>query len=168
MKVKLASGISLLLIAGSSDDGQRNANADRLSAPTYYIAARARTCAPDVINAFGVSNLPAGSLLSLEVSEFDDNAWREYSPTTHVALDREGYFAASIKPSGGKRFRQNLLLVVRFATYDPRQPSGVLNELGPRGEKLVATDNPQAEQVSGPNYVLETIARVPFCGNPQP
>jgi hypothetical protein len=149
-----------------------------LSAPTYYIVAEVFDCEPDpnYIEFRGASNLPPGALISATVADFNLDAWKDYSEEVHVPVNEAGFFAGRIVPQKGMRLGRNQTLVVTFTTFRPKQPDSVLAIIGKKGEKLGEVENvyikeigrpsvnPQLLQVSGWYYGLETIARVPNCG----
>jgi hypothetical protein len=135
-----------------------------LPAPTYYIAVEARTCQKDLIEFSGASNLPRGAVIGFGVSDFDVDAWKDYSDEVYASVDEKGFFDGKIQPKKGMTFHRDLILVATFTTYRPRQLASVLRIVGKKGQNLGGINNPQVGQVSGPFYYLETIARVPFCG----
>jgi hypothetical protein len=148
-----------------------------LSATGYYIAAYVNDCEPDpnYVEFRGTSNLPPGALITATVAEFDLDAWKDYGDEIVVSIDERGFFTGKIQPKKGMRLRRNLVLRIDFMSYRPVQPASVLAVVGRRGERLAGQNvavedagtrskNPQLFQVSGPYYGLETIARVPNCG----
>ncbi len=135
-----------------------------LSAPSYYLVVEARTCTPNEATFRGASNLPAGAILTLSVDDFDEDAWKEYSNDTLATVSDDGFFEGRVAPMKGVSFRRNLLLSAVFTPLRPKQASSVLQIVGAKGNHLGGLDNPQVGQMSGENYYLETIARVPFCG----
>lgn len=148
------------------------------SAPTYYIAAEAVGCEqdPNYVEFRGASNLPPGALITANVSDFDFDAWKEYGNELSVPVDKAGFFGGNIVPKKGMRLRHNLTLVLTFATFRPKQPDAVLAIIGRKGEKLNEVENitiqgigrpsanPQIINFSGEYHGLQTIARVPNCG----
>jgi len=115
----------------------------------------------------------------VHVTDFDFDAWKDYSDEVYVPVSEQGFFAGEIQPKKGMRFHRNLLLQAYFAPFRPRQPDSVLKEIGKKGEKLAQVadlplkvsanlerpaTNPQLTQWSGDIYGLWTIARVPSCG----
>jgi hypothetical protein len=138
---------------------------EALHAPTYYVVVEADRCERDTVNFSGASNLPPKALISMRISDFlGDFGWKDYSDDVYASVDAKGFFAGEIHPKKSLVFRRNLLLVAYFAPYRPTQPSEVLAVVGRHGERLGGQENPQLGQVSGPNYLLHTIARVPNCG----
>ena len=136
-----------------------------LPAPTYYIAIEARTCEPDEVRFHGASNLPSGARVGLTVSDFDEDAWKHYSDEVFTSVDENGFLDGKIQPKAGMRFHRNLILIAEFTTFRPEQPTSVLRIVGEKGQNLgKVLENAQVGQVSGPYYILETIARVPWCG----
>jgi hypothetical protein len=155
-----------VLIAVVGANGQ--APARRPPAPTFYLVIDARTCAPDSIKVSGASNLPAGALIALQISDFDQDAWEDYSDPVYASLKEGGLFQGVLHPKTGKKFRRNLLARAYFSpVYVPlhtTQPPDVLKVVGSKGQYLGGLENPQAGQISGENHYLSTIASVPNCG----
>jgi hypothetical protein len=151
--------VSLLVIVHAQAKGQREV--------PHYIAVEARGCLENgTLRVFGASSLPAGSMIGLKVSAFDEDAWKDYSDEIYVAVDLKGIFSAEIPPKAGRHFARNLLVVADFTTFRPKQPAEVLQVVGEKGEHLGNFDNnPQLFQLSGRYYGLETIARVVACGH---
>src|SRR5438105_255976 len=141
---------------------QLNAEA-RLPAPTYYLAAEVHECSADQLLLKGASNLPSGSLISVQVSEFYEDAWKDYSDTIFARLDNDGFFEAMAHPLPKLTFHRNLVVRVYFSPAYHKQPPNVLSAVGKRGEKLGEPRNPQAYHMSGGYSYLLTIARVEGC-----
>jgi len=170
----LASAVSAMA-ALAAPVGQKQSR-NSLSAPTYYVVARVSDCErePSYIDFRGASNLPSGSVIDAQVSDFDFDGWKDYSSEVHVPVNEEGFFTGRIEPEKGMSFRGSLILRVYFLPYRPKQPESVLAVVGKHGEHLggesVAIEqvdpskNPQMFQVSGWYYGLETMARLPNCG----
>jgi len=154
-------------------------------APTYYLAVEARTCEPDDVHIHGATNVPPRAVVELTVNDFNGDAWTEYSPLVYAAVDSRGFFDASVHPKSGLKFRHNLLVLATFAPTVDQQPQEVLRLVGRKGENLAGLlgdpqskqwdgyremllVNPQAGQLSGWQYYLATIARVPNCGPATP
>jgi hypothetical protein len=157
---------AVVLVAAVGLSGQ--APARRPPAPTFYLVIDARTCEPDSIKISGASNLPAGALIGLEISDFNEDAWKDYSDTVYISLKEDGLFEKILHPKPGQKFRRNLLAQAYFSpVYVPphmTQPPNVLKMVGTKGQYLGGFENPQAGQISGNNHYLSTIARVPWCG----
>jgi len=130
----------------------------------FYLVVRARTCSPQEVKIEGASNLPVGSILTLQVSDFLGDGWTNYSEETYVTLRADGFFEATIQPVKGKEFHRNLLIQASFIPWRPKQPADVLGVVERHGRNLGGIKNPQVNQVSGWNYQLDTMERVPFCG----
>ena len=155
---------AVVLGSGLSQRPNPSPPAKPLSAPTYYIALTVRSCDPTFVEFRGASNLPTGSMLGLMVNDFDGNGWREYSDEVFVPLNESGFFDGRVRPKKDMRFHKNLILIAEFTTFRPPQRQSVLQIVGKHGEHLGDFDNPQLGQVSGPYYLLDTIARIGFCG----
>lgn len=137
-------------------------------APTFYLVIEAATCEPESIKVFGASNLPPGAVVLLLISDFNRDAWEDYTDPKYITLPERGLFQETLHPKRGLRFHGNLLAQSYFSpVYVPpntSQPASVLQVVGKKGENLGGLDNPQVGQLSGSNYYLTTIARVPDCG----
>jgi hypothetical protein len=125
----------------------------------------------DLVRFNGASNLPAGANILVTVTDFDNDAWKDYSDGVCVQVAQSGFFSGEIHPKLGIKFRRNLILRASFATNVCKQPASVLRIVGPKGEHLGEKDaplgelaglsrNPQLYQASGWYYGLETIARI--------
>ena len=161
--------ISILWVLILTDVGSRQVPVQKppqepLPAPTYYLAAEARTCSKEQITVHGVSNLPSGSVIVLTVSEFYQDGWKDYSDEVFASVKENGFFDARIHPTNSATFRRNLIVVATFTTFHPRQPEKVLRIVGKKGQNLGSLENPQLGRLSGEHYYLRAIARVPFCG----
>jgi hypothetical protein len=90
------------------------------------------------------------------------------TPGTIIRVSAEvneaGFFEGSLRPKAGMTFHRNLTLLVSFATNSPKQSAQTLKILGPKGENLRGLENPQVFQTSGQYSGLQTLDRVPFCG----
>ncbi len=145
-----------------------------LPGPTYYIAINAQRSDPHEIRFLGASNLPSGSEIAVQVSEFFQGGWEDYSDNMCVAVDEHGFFSGNIRPQTNMKFKNNLVLRADFGTRLCHQPDGTLRVLGKHGERLANVDNPKIplEQLdsvsrnpqlfrwSGWYYGLEAITRV--------
>jgi len=138
----------------------------KLSAPTYYLAARVKGCSAENIDVVGASNLPKGAVLQVQVTRFFHNAWADFSDPAYSTVNEKGYFSATLRPKQKMRFFNNLVVRVTFAPFFRGQPQEVLKVVGRRGQKLGDWNNPQLGQVSGPYFLIETIDRVNSCEGP--
>lgn len=151
------------------------------SAPTYYLAGEVSDCelAYNYIAFRGASNLPPGARVTASVADFNFAASTSYSNNVYVSVDDSGFFSGKIIPRQNMHFRDNLILVLDFTTFRPKQPEPVLAVIGRKGEKLAEVPkdsmhipddlewpavNPQLIHNSGGYVGLETIARVVGCG----
>jgi len=130
-----------------------------LTAPTYYISVESRLENETLVRFHGLSNLPAGSVITITVRDFHGEGWDFYSDEMHSSVNDKGQFDGKLAPQQGKTFRRNFILVADFMPYHPDQPSSVLKIVGKKGEFLGGPENPQRFQVSGWMYGLEAIAR---------
>jgi len=170
-------GTALAVLAGGAQ-GEKRQSLKALWAPTYYIAAEVNDCEPNpnYVAFRGASNLPPGAIISAVVTDFDFDAWKDYSERVFVPVTDQGFFSGKILPKDGMGFRHNLILRLVFGPIYAKQPASVLAVVGRKGENLGGvepspiediagrSENPQLFQTSGWYYGLETIARVPHCG----
>jgi hypothetical protein len=157
----------------------RAQDAQRLPAPTYYIALYAQIDYGDTIRVKGASNLPPGASVALDVVSTNDDGWTEYSKTVCVATSEEGLFNQEITISTGLPHRNNLFVRATFLTNSwCKQNAHVLQVVGNHGEFLGhdsyhvtmheaemgmspgMVKNPQLFQVSGWYFGISAIARV--------
>jgi len=171
MRYFLFSAVLVIVCAAEAQVPQKEPRV--FAAPTYYIVVSGQNSSPrgDLVKFRGASNLPQDATIMLSVSDFDDDAWKDYSGDVCVSLTKEGFFAGEIHPKQGMRFRKNLILRANFQTNLCRQSANVLRILGQKAEHLGERDaplgelaglsrNPQLYQVSGWYYGLSTIARL--------
>jgi len=154
----------LVLAEPRLSSSQEKVRKERLNAPTYYLVAEVAKCQPKEIVVHGATNLPKGSIVGLQVSAFLQDGWNDYSDESFASVGDTGFFDAIIRPRSKAGFQRNLILVSSFTTYRPRQPEGVMNVVGKKGENLGDIENPQLAQLSGQHKILQSIARVPNCG----
>src|SRR5437588_9270539 len=133
-------------------------------APTYYLAAQASCWDVDEIDVKGASNLPPGSVIGVQVAEFYEDAWKDYSNVVFTELGTNGFFTAVVHPLSKLTFRRNVVAEIFFGPVYHAQPPHVLAVVGRKGENLDELVNPQTGKVSGENFYLSAIARVEGCG----
>ncbi len=135
----------------------------RLSAPTYYIAARAAYDGrPDALYVVGASNLPSGARLHLIVYRYIGEGGNAINEGASAVVDEDGFFEVNLHPAKGSQFQHNLVCDIVFATVtDPPQPPSVLQVVGKHGEKLGFPKNPQVEVLSGDRFLLVDRIHVP-------
>jgi len=139
------------------------AGAQKLSAPTFYVAARVDDCSGGNIRLRGVTNLPEGAIVGAAAARMVGNGWSYASEPAYGTVDKIGSFVIQLHPKSEERFVPNLLVHVFFGPAYHAQPISVLAIVGRKGEKLGDFNNPQFGQVSGEDYYLETIVRVYWC-----
>jgi hypothetical protein len=169
MSLRTISALAAVLLIGAPVGLSRQVPSSRApAAPTFYLVVEARTCDPDDIKISGASNLPSGALILLQVSDFDEDGWKDYSDPIYISLKENGLFEEIVHPKAGQKFHRNLMAQAYFSpVYVPpkrSQPASVLKIVGTKGQHLGGLDNPQVGQLSGNNYYLWTLARVPNCG----
>ncbi len=164
---------SVALIMVCAADAQVTQKKRIFSAPSYYIVVSGQNWSRDgdLVKFRGASDLPPDAKIMLTVSDFDGDAWKDYSGDVCVALGKEGFFDGEMHPRQGMRFKKNLILRANFQTNLCRQPTSILRIVGQKGEHLGEKDaplgelvgvsrNPQLYQISGSYYGLGTIARL--------
>jgi hypothetical protein len=161
--------IVCLLFLGSpffvidSAGGPLPAQQTRLWAPTYYIAAKATYDGrPDELYVVGVSNLPYGARLYLNVYHYIGENGDAINESASTIVGKGGFFEANLHPTKGNQFQHNLVCDIVFATFtDPPQPPSVLQVVGKHGEHLGFPKNPQVEALSGERFTLIDRIHVP-------
>ena len=135
----------------------------RLSAPTYYIAAKATYDGhPNELYVVGASNLPIGARLYVNVYRYIGEDGNTISEAASVVVGKEGLFEATLHPTKGKQLQHNLVCDIVFATRtDPPQLPAVLQVVGRHGQHLGFPKNPQVEVLSGENFTLVERIHVP-------
>src|SRR5438876_4521991 len=116
----LVSLVALFFIRGSEI---LQAQQKRLSAPTYYLSGDVHECSSEELLVKGASNLPAGSIIAVQASEFDGAGWRDYSNPAFVTLRNDGFFEATIHPLPKLAFHGNLLARIYFSPGYHKQPA---------------------------------------------
>ena len=160
---------------GSASVAQKR---ESLPAPTYYISIRAQHSHDQVIRVRGASNLPSGARVSLRVVVMNNDARKDSSENTCVAIDDKGLFDQEIRLSEGQPYRSDLLVTATFLPNECKQNARVLQMLGSHGEFLghdshrVTMDevengwtrgmkeNPQLFQVSGWYFGISAVAQI--------
>ena len=151
-----------LFVFGSAQSSKTQA--DRLlTAPTYYVAARTRGCTQQEMKVVGATNVPPGAVILVNVAEFFQDGWKDFSADYYATVDEKGFFEANVRALANSSFHPNLVARVVFGPAYHQQPAGVLTMVGRRGERLGSNNNPQLGQLSGDNFYIETIARVEGC-----
>ncbi len=117
-----------------------------LPAVGYYIAVRATLNGSEQIDLFGASNLPAGSILGVNISDFRGTGSKVFNDETTVAVGKNGLFRSATRPKRGDLFRRNMICDVMFCPTYSNQPASVIKVVGKAGERLGKWDaNPQLE-----------------------
>jgi hypothetical protein len=162
MRCSFVSIALALFVFGSAQSSKTQA--DRLlTAPTYYLVARTQGCTQQEMRVVGATNVPPGAVILVNVTEFFQDGWKDFSANYYATVDEKGFFEANVKAMANISFRRNLVARVVFGPAYHQQPAGVLTIVGRRGERLGSNNNPQLGQLSGENFYIETIARVEGC-----
>ena len=134
-----------------------------LSAPTYYIAARGEYDGrPDELRVVGVSNLPIGARLYLNVYRYIGEGGNAINDDASAVVGKGGFFEATLHPRKGMQLQHNIVCDIVFATRsEPPQPPSVLHIVGKHGEHLGFPKNPQVEVASGETFTLIDRIHVP-------
>jgi hypothetical protein len=150
----------------------------RLSAPTYYIAASAQLEYGSTVRVRGISNLPPGAVLSLEVFPPAGIVWTDGGRPVCVPIDGNGLFKQEIAVPARLPRPNGLYVRATFQANLCNQHAQVLQIVGRHGEFLGNDDhhvtmeevengwthgmnkNPQLFQVSGWYFGISDIAQV--------
>ena len=133
---------------------------ERLSAPTYYIAANAEYRDSERIRLRGASNLPTGAELVVEVQNYVGEGSQILSVRALPRVGKDGFFEATLAPLPKLQFKHNIVCLVSFFPNDPGQDATVTRIVGKHGEKLGFPKNPQTNIVSGDNVYLSAAIHV--------
>src|SRR5579862_8062454 len=105
--------------------------------PTFYIAASGEFSKFSTsVTIKGASNLPTGARLDLTMYDFIGYQSSILSEKLIVALTREGFFEATLKPLPGTHFRPNMVCDISFQPHGEPQEASVLKIVGRHGELL--------------------------------
>ena len=115
--------LPFVLLSGVALPGASNC---RLSAPTYYIAGRASLITPSEIEVVGTTDLPAGAMLHVDISDFVGQGSTSLGETDSVAVKSTGFFEVHLHPIAGHQFRGNVVCNIVFMPDTPPQPDSVL------------------------------------------
>ena len=132
-----------------------------LSAPTFYIAASGEfNNFGTTLDLRGVSNLPPGSRLSVNLYDFVGYRSSALSQDAVVVLNKDGFFAVTLQPIQGKQFKDNMVCDISLNPNAVKQDPSVLKIVGKTGELLGIENNPQVHKNSG-GYYLEALVHIP-------
>lgn len=131
------------------------------TAPTFYIAASVKYgIYPTTLDVKGASNLPPGSRLTVELADFVGENSSILSEDQTAVVNKDGFFAVTLKLLKGKHFKDNMVCHISFITNFPAQDPSVLRIVGKHGELLGIENNPQVQKNSG-GYYLEEDVHIP-------
>ena len=131
-----------------------------LTAPTYYIAAKAEYRHAGEIWLRGASNLPAGAVLVVDVQNYIGEGSQILSVRALPKVGKDGFFEATLTPLPQMQFKHNVVCLVSFSPNFPDQVATVTETVGRHGEQLGFPRNPQTYVVSGENVYLEADIHV--------
>jgi hypothetical protein len=132
----------------------------KLSAPTYFIAAKAEYRDSEKIWLRGTSNLPSGAILIVDVQNYVGENSKVLSRRSLPRVGRDGFFEATLVPLPETQFRQNIVCIVSFSPNYPDQDAPVVKAVGKKGEQLGFPTNPQTEINSGERVSLRADVHV--------
>lgn len=132
----------------------------KLGAPTYFIAGRAEYRDSGEIWLRGTSNLPPGSVLTVDVMNYVGENGEELGVRSLPEIKKDGSFQAAIVPLPHKVFKPNIVCMVSFSPNFPRQSRSVIDAVGQNGQRLDFPANPQAMIMSGNRVYLESDLHV--------
>jgi hypothetical protein len=96
----------------------------------------------------GVTNLPKGSILQIEIIDFIGQGSKTYNDSETVNVGSNGEFSIGIQALPGLQMRSNLMVGIAF--FPNEQPAHITHQFGKRGENL---NGPQIEGNAGGNYL---------------
>ena len=124
---------------------------DRKPETLTYIAFSARldtSQAKATVAVSGVTNLPPGSVLLIQIDNYRGYRATVFNENTEVTVGPDGRFAVNVPPKSGLSMRTNLQCSVAFFPWN--QPANVVRKVGKRGENLIG---PQTGVNSGGTYL---------------
>lgn len=119
--------------------------------PASYIAVSARldtSRAKTAVAINGVTNLPPGSVLRIEIDDYRGYRSTIFGEDSQVVVSPDGRFAVNVGPKSGLSMRANLQCTVSFLMGD--QSANILRKFGKRGETLFG---PQTRVNSAGTYL---------------
>ena len=134
--------------------------APKLSAPTYFIAAKAEYRDSEEIWLRGTSNLPPGAILIVDVQNYVGENSKVLSKRSLPRVGKDGLFEATLVPLPKTQFKHNIVCIVSFSPDYPGQDASVVTAVGKKGERLGFPTNPQTEINSGERVSLRADVHV--------
>lgn len=146
-------GVALVFILCGTAAAPLDQLQPRLSAPIYYMAARASYQNSSQIEVRGQTNLPPGSIITAQVFDFLGNGAKALSANTTLSVKKDQTFLAWLSPRTGNEFSftppgrsypHNPICEITFDPTTPRlpqsttsaQPASVLSVVGKYGQGL--------------------------------
>src|ERR1700680_4519193 len=139
----------------------------KLTAPTYYIAARAENELQSHVDVQGATNLPPGARLVVSGDDFVGEGASSLTEQACPVVGQNGFFKVSLYPKEGKQFKRGMVCSIVFMRTYPQQTASVLTMVGgTHGTALPAPSteighNPQASVSSGEHWYLFDRVYVP-------
>lgn len=128
----------------------------------YYILASAMLAAPWAVIVRGASNLPAGAILTVYLSDYIGEGSHDFNNEVRATVGKDGLFTVTIRPKKGRTMRANLICNITFGPEYPRQPEDVLRIVGRRGQRLgTRATNPQAQNNPSGTILVDTTVVTP-------
>lgn len=144
-----------LVPPGAASDKTANCG---LGAAGYYLAVKARLQDDDLIDVFGASNLPPGSIVTINIYDYIGEGSHILNEPSMIGIGDDGTFRAGVQSAKGKKFKANDVCDVVFSANYPKQPSSVLEVVGPSGRNLgKAGMNPQVQDNSRNKVLVSTV-----------
>jgi hypothetical protein len=114
------------------------ANQDKttLHALGYYVALRATLNHEQLVDVFGATNLPPGSVLQVSIINYIGQGGHPVSVHALAKVPEAGVFRIELRAKKGLKFQRNMVCDVVFSPADPNQPGHVLDVVGRAGEAL--------------------------------
>ena len=126
--------LSTLLSSGNTTPQEQGTRP--LRAVGYYLAVRAELDGRGVVNVFGASNLPAGSILWISVYDFIGEGSSVLNDEADVPVGSDGLFRVAVRAKSRRSFKRNYICSVTFVPTYPQQPAEALEIVGKTGEHL--------------------------------
>src|SRR3954454_23775563 len=126
MQMQMRCGYALMIVIAAMAQPLASYNAQQRQASAgspgrralpYVIAASARLQSPDLIDVFGVTNLPTGSVLWVSVNDFIGENATELSEETKLTVESSGLFRLGVRARPNATFTANLTVRILFAPW---------------------------------------------------
>jgi len=152
MKMTFGSFATLMILVGLAFPALRG---KQPSVPKFYLAASASLRSPEQVRIRGVTNLPPGSKLFLEIDDYIGQGSRILNEEPEVVVDAKGMFDVQVHAKKGLGFQVNNICSIAF--HPSGQNPEIIRLVGRKGEHLGFPENPLAHVGSGEYHYLEVV-----------